>query len=217
MRDRNLSQRQFNIQLENYISPRLQRYENGRNFFSQELSLELRPSESNSEFRVSFQKDYRSLRTLSIILWYLPERSHFLLRLELEGLSLNWLNWKQQVEIRILLNSKKSMEKYLFLTQRYTGSEIFGNILGNDLRKVSKETKFYKKIQSKAKKKIWRRGPKDKGSRRETSSLIIFEETRKDIFLQIEEEESLKRNLQIRKLVNRILEILEDFSENLGI
>lgn len=215
MRDRNLSQRQFNIQLEKNISNRLQRYENGRNFFSQELSLELRPSESNSEFIVKFPRDFKSLRILSIILWYLPEVPKFLLLLELENLSLNWLNWKQQTEILILLNSKESMEKYLFLTQRYSGNEIFGNILGNDLRKISKELKFLKKLQTKAKKRIWRRGPKDKGSRRETSSLIISEEVRKDIFLQIEQEEFEKKKLHIRKLVNRILKFIEDFSEKL--
>jgi ligand-binding sensor protein len=107
------------------------------------------------------------------------------------------------------LNSKESMAKYLFLTERYSGAEIFGNFLGNDIKEISRTTKFFKKVQQKPRRKIRRRGPKDKGSRRELSGSIIAKEQSRDIFLQIEEEKKNREENHIRKLVNRILEILE--------
>jgi hypothetical protein len=79
--------------------------------------------------------------------------------------------------------------KYLYLTERYTGSEIFGNILGNDLKDLCRKMKILRRTYPRPVKKVWRRGPKDKGSRRVNStSSILVEEYRKDYLLNLEEE-----------------------------
>jgi hypothetical protein len=81
------------------------------------------------------------------------------------------------------------MEEYLYFTERYTGSEIFGNIIGNDLKDLCRKMKISWKFYPKPRRKIRRRGPKDKGSRRVNStSSVIAQEIRRDVWIQSEEE-----------------------------
>lgn len=193
MRDRNLSFKQFHILLEKNILRNLNKFETGRITFSQELSLEFRPFSLHAELLVKYPRDFRSLRTLSIVQWYFPETLHFLVFLSLKEKEFSWLSWKQQIELSLLLDSKEVMEKFLFLTERYTGNEIFGNILGNDLKELLREMKISRRFYPKPRRKVWRRGPKDKGSRRVNStSSILEEEIRKDVFL-LEEVEKYQR------------------------
>lgn len=199
MRDRNLSFDQFHIQLEKNISLILRQSENRRISFSQELSLEFRPSDLHSEPVVFYPRDFRLLRALSISFWYFPQNLHFLVKISLEQESFSWLTSKQQLELSLLLSSKENMEKYLFLSERFTGNEIFGNILGNDLKELTCKMKVLWKYYPRPRRKIRRRGPKDKGSRRVNStSSQIAEEIRKDIWIQTEEEKRQRK----RKLLH---------------
>lgn len=215
MRDRNhLNLQQFNIQL----NEKIQRCDSKRilakleEHFSHKSCLWRSDTETpNSEVRVFFPKNFRMLRTLCISLWYFPENLSILFRIELEKEKFAWLNEKQKIEISILLNSKETMLKYLFLTNRYTGSEIFGNILGNDFKELLPRLKVKIVRQTRARKKVFRRGPKDKGTRRSSSSAaIIQEEAMKDIYLKIEEEKFVNRQLLLQQTILRILKYLED-------
>jgi hypothetical protein len=218
MRDRNLPYKQFNIQLEKNILQNFKKFETRRITFSQELSFEFRPYTNHREVKISFPKEYRLLRVLSIIQWYLPENLHFLVYIQLKEQDFSWLSEKQRIEINLFLESKEDMVKYLYLTERYTGNEIFGNILGNDLKDLIKRTKIFLVKYPIPTEKVYRRGPKDKGSRRVNSSAsIIQEEISKDIFLQIEELKRVKRKLRLQSTINLILKILRNSDLEEGI
>jgi hypothetical protein len=123
-------------------------------------------------------------------------------------------NKKQQLEISILLSSKENCYKYLFLTERYTGNEIFGNILGNDLEDLKKETKILFLPMQRARKKVFRRGPKDRGSRRSDSTVrIIEEEEKKDVWLREKEIDLRRRRRLLQQTSHRIQKILENFQK----
>lgn len=212
MRDRNhCSYQQFNIQLEKRISNGLQKFGSERNTFSQELSLEFRPGSLHREFKVRIPRSFNSLRCLCIVFWYLPEVQKFLVQLDLEKQTFSWLNFKQRLELKILTSSKDNMIKYLYLTDRYTGNELFGNILGTNFKVLSKELKFFKVSYPRPRKKIFRRGPKDKGSRRVISQGPHFEDdVRSDVFLKIEEEKFEKKMNLLHATVNYILKLLDE-------
>jgi hypothetical protein len=86
--------------------------------------------------------------------------------LDLKEKTFSQLNQKQRIEIQLLLESKEIMEIYLYETKRYTGSEIFGNILGNDLKDLLKYLKLRRNLKSKPKRVQRHRGYRDHGSRR---------------------------------------------------
>jgi hypothetical protein len=214
MRDRNLPYKQFNIQLEKYILSNLRRKEDRRITFSQDLSLEFRPYSNHREFQIIFPRNFRLLRALAIVQWYFPENLHFLTYLSLEEQTFNWLTQKQKIEIKIYLSSKENCVKYLYLTDRYSSNEIFGNILKNDLLDLQRQFKIKKKIYPKPTEKVYRRGPKDKGSRRVDSSLrILQEEIEKDFILQYEENLLIKKRKLLHATINKILIILRDFQD----
>jgi hypothetical protein len=156
-----------------------------------------------------FPRNYRLLRILCIVLWYFPENNHFLARLQLEEQSFSWLSLKQRIEINLLLDSKETMINYLYLTERYSGNEIFGNFLGNDLKDLSKSLKFYQKNYPKPRRKIFRRGPKDKGSRRVFSTGPRFEDdVRRDYHLQLENEKFQRKKYYFFKLIEQLKDLM---------
>jgi hypothetical protein len=129
-------------------------------------------------------------------------------------MSFSWLNFKQKVEIQIYLSSKENMKKYLYYTDRYSGNEIFGNLLKNDFLSLSKKFKISSEYYPRPKKKVFRRGPKDKGSRRVISQGPHFEEdVRRDVFIQLEEEKLIEKKKLLQNLINRVLKILSDLSD----
>lgn len=206
MRDRNQSYQQFHIQLERLILRNFLRFENRRISFSQELSFEFRPCSLHREVRFRVPRNYRFLRVLSIVQWYFPENLHFLVYLHLSEQEFSWLSEKQRIEIKIFLDSRDSMEKYLYLTERYTGNELFGNILGNDLRDLHRNFKLTRTYYPVPTEKVYRRGPKDKGSRRLDSSIsIIEEEIRKDQFILLEEKKRQRHQNYLQSTIKRIL------------
>lgn len=215
MRDRNsLSYQQFNIQLEEKVLKDLKNLGTRRNSFSQEQSLEFRPDISHEELGIHYPRNFRLLRTLCIIFWYFPENLHYLtyLRLKEEEEKLFFLNEKQRIELSILLSSKENMTTYLFLTERYSGNEIFGNLLGNDLRELSKKFKVSKIRKPYPRQKIYRRGPKDYGSRRVISQGPQFYKDLYSDFNLLREEELFQRKEKlIHKTISRILLVLENY------
>lgn len=217
MRDRNhLDLLQFNIQLTKTVlrSKLYQDIEKQEEYFSHKSSLWRSDTKTpNSEFRVVLPKDFRLLRALSISLWYFPQNIQTLYRLQLENQTFSWLNEKQKLEISILLSSKENSQKYLYLTQRYTSFEIFGNFLGNDLNDLKRRIKVNFVFQRKAKKKVFRRGPKDKGTRRSDSSVSIIEkEIQRDVWINEKNIIIEKKNLLLQQTLHRILQILENYS-----
>jgi hypothetical protein len=213
MRDRNLlSYQQFNIQLKERILQSFEILGTRRNSFSQEQSFEFRPDSLLEEKLVSFPRNFRLLRVLCIILWYFPENLHFLVRIRLEEENFHFLNDKQRIELSILLSSKENMKKFLYLSDNFTGNEIFGNFLGNDLKELSKKFKVSSKKNPIPRKKIYRRGPKDYGSRRVVSLGPNFEsDLRSDIFLQQKEELYQRKENLIHKTISRLLIYLENY------
>lgn len=215
MRDRNhLNLQQFNIQLTKTILrskfySNLQRKEE---YFSHKSCLWRSDTETpNSEFRVSFPRDFRLLRALSISIWFFPENIQTLFRIELEEENFNWLNEKQKIEISILLSSQKNCVKYLYLTDRYSGSEIFGNFLGNDLKDLQSKLKIFFVKQQRPRKKVFRRGPKDKGTRRSDSSISVIEqEIQRDVWVNEEYQKFRKRQLLLLQTIHKILNELEN-------
>lgn len=213
MRDRNLlSYQQFNIQLKERILQSFEILGTRRNSFSQEQSFEFRPDSLLEEKLVSFPRNFRLLRSLCIIFWYFPENLHFLVRIRLEEENFHFLNDKQRIELSILLSSEENMKKYLYLSDRFTGNEIFGNFLGNDLRELSLKFKVSNKKNPFPRKRIYRRGPKDYGSRRVVSLGPNFEkDLRSDIFLQQKEELFQRKENLIHKTISQLLIYLENY------
>lgn len=216
MRDRNhLDLLQFHIQLTKTIlrSNFFEKIKKQEEYFSHKSSLWRSDTETpNSEFRIVLPKDFRLLRALSISLWFFPENLQTLYRLELEKETFSWLNEKQKLELSILLSSKENSEKYLYLTERYTSFEIFGNFLGNDLNDLKERIKILFVRQRKARKKVFRRGPKDKGTRRSDSSVsIINQEIQRDVWINEKNRKVEKKNFLLQQTLHRILQQMENF------
>lgn len=120
----------------------------------------------NSEEVIRIPKDFRRLRALVISQWFFEENLHWKFYLRLWELrKFPNLNEKQKMEISVLLESKEICLRYLWVSERYSGREIFGNLLGNDLRDSIKILRTKEK-EPRPKKKIRHRGYRDKGSLR---------------------------------------------------
>jgi hypothetical protein len=210
MRDRSHeSYSKFHIELEKRILGSLQKLGTRRNCFSQTLSLEFRPCELHQGIGIHLPVNFRLLRVLSIIHWWFPEELRVLVHLELEREKFTWLNDEQRIEISLYLDSKESTVKYLFLTERYTSSEIFGNLLGNDLRALGRRKIIRWEKYPYPRKKVYRRGPKDHGARRQLSRGPHYEEdVQRDWTLNQEEHRISQHELLLQRTSNRILTIL---------
>lgn len=220
MRDRNqLTQNLFNIQLMKKVcsSTLFTKILEQEKYFSHKTCLRRSDPTNrfvNSEFRLKLPGSFRLTRALAISVWYFPEDLRFLYLVELENQNFQRFNPKQQIELKLLLSSKETMEKFLFLTQRYSGPEIFGNILGNDLLELAKLLRIQLVFPNRARQKIYRRGPKDKGSRRSDSSVrIIAEEIRNDFYINEHEKIRNKRIELTLQTYHRILQFIENYRE----
>lgn len=218
MRDRNhLDLLQFNIHLTKTIlrSSFYLDLKKQEEYFSHKSSLWRSDTKTpNSWFRVSIPKDFRRVRALSISVWFFPENVRWLYLIEMENCTFTQFNRKQRIEIKLLLSSQENCVKYLYLTQRYTASELFGNLIGNDFKDLSQVLRLRFVKQTRAKKKVFRRGPKDKGSRRSDPSARIIEfEEKRDAWLNEQETLYQKNELLLQQTVHRILKVLENFFE----
>lgn len=202
MRDRNhLTPAQFHIQLQRKSS---QVFTSGSRF--PRLPVSKTPTlwmEDSLIFH--YPRSFRTLRALCVAHWYFPEELFWRVHLDLLERSFRWLTKKQRIELLLYLDSQFTSEAYLLRTQRLTGNEIFGNILGNDLRealKILHATRKSKKVVYP----IWRRGFRDKGSRKPDSEWLPKEDySFTEMQLRKEEEED---HLQI--LVKTLIQKLRD-------
>jgi hypothetical protein len=201
MRDKNLTLQKFIIQLEKQITSGISRSDR-----LLRIHVLNSPTRQNDfwESEIIFPRNFRLLRTLAIVQWYLPEELHWKFLIDMKSLSYSWLNDKQWLELAIYLSSKTNCEKYLYHTKRYSGSELFGNILGNDLEDLLENLRIRKGYHQKPKRKVRRRGYQDHGSRRPDhkwlpSSDLSFtiEQNRKERHLEL-----LQRTRT--KLLNRL-------------
>lgn len=200
MRVKNLSSKQFNIQLEKTVN---RDFHLGDWFSRNHVSDTPTCPEKLEDWIIVYPKDFRLLRSLAILQWYLPEIWHWRIFLDLKEKTFSQLNQKQRIEILLLLESKEIMEIYLYETKRYTGSEIFGNILGNDLKDLFKILRLRRNLKSKPKRIERHRGYRDHGSRRPDHQWLPQED------YSFTEYQNLKeRNL---KLQTRTVTVLSDF------
>lgn len=206
MRDKNLSYQQFNIQLEKnleiLVNQGFQKLLTERVIITPTLL---------SDFYFRYPRDYRTLRSLCIVQWFFPENLHYHIYLDLCEMSFSHLSRKQILELKILLLSKEKMITYLYETKRYTGNEIFGNILKKDILELSKILKI-KRTNRKIVRPQRRRGYNDHGSMRfpETwlpdSDYTLTEQ-------QLKKEKRLYLLNKSTQKVNQILEALVEMSK----
>lgn len=196
MRDKNLRDPiQFEREIENYILRRLPpRTKDLRNQVLNNPNL----NSSSCLFRLPRKEE--EILGLSCLLWYLPEELRVLLLVEIER---KHLSKKNEILKRILISSKENMILFLFLTKRWHSREIFGNLLRKGLLSLE-NLSLYREKRGKIRKKVFRRGYQDHGSKRlESEWLPTFDYSL--TFLQ-NEKENKEENLN--KLEYRILQIL---------
>lgn len=122
-------------------------------------------------------------------------------------MNLNHLNRKQILEIRIMFSSKDNMVKYLYLTQRYTSNEIFGNLVKNGVNSV-KNLKIIKR-STKVVKPVRKRGYTDKGSLRPKEKWLPSH----DYTLTNLQREIEKKRTRLDKSVIQITNYLENWTD----
>lgn len=224
MRDRNsLSFNQFNIQLSEKVlssssyskSLKLEKYFSHNSCLWRSKTENFNLFEVNSVWKTKQPLSYRLTRALAISVWFFPEEIKWLYLLDLWDRDFSQFNEKQRIEIQILLSSKEEMLSYLYLTERYSANEIFGNLLGNDQEDLAVRLKVKLEFPKPPQKKVFRRGPKDKGSRRSDSSVSVrIEEEQVDAtFGWISEEikKLNKREYILQSTVKRIQKVLRTF------
>jgi hypothetical protein len=114
---------------------------------------------------------------------------------------------EQRVELSILLESKELCEKYLYLSEQFTSSELFGNILGNDLEDLKKILRIFRKAKPRPRRKVRRRGYRDHGSKRPDHQWLPREDESLTVLaLQKEAELSL-----LHYVINRFKQYLREF------
>lgn len=197
MRDKNLSFIQFCQQVEKFVERKLQ------------LPELLRTTVIDSptfpdQFTIVYPRKFKDLQGLTLIHWWLPEKLMWEIHLGLWELSLNHLNEKQKIEIKLMLSSREICLKYLYKTERYTSHEIFGNLLMSGV-KTMKYLRLFKR-STKVKRVQRKRGYDDKGSLRPTEKwLPDF-----DFTLTALQNEKEKINTRRYKIINRLKEYLEN-------
>jgi len=164
MRDKNPSFKQFYIQLAKTCRKCLE-VQHLVKFFASAVPRDPTLLGQGAEVKVRYPTSYRATRTLCILHWWFPEVVFWQVHLDLLEKSYEHFNQKQQLEIKILLESREICSTYLYESKRFTSNELFGNYLGNDVLELS-SLKWKWVLPHKAKTKVRRRGPQDKGSRR---------------------------------------------------
>lgn len=127
------------------------------------------PTFQLSDYTVRYPRSFRLLRTLAILQWWFPENLHYRIWLDMCQMRFSWLNEDQRVELFVLLSDKEICLRSLYLT--YTGNEVFGNLIGNDVQDLRKELKF-SKFHYKYRPTQRKRGYDDKGSRRRAGTWL---------------------------------------------
>jgi len=155
-----------------------------------------------TDFYLEFPRKLFQIRGLCIIVHYLPDILRYRIILDLEE-RIYKFSLREQLELKILLSSKENMLKFLFLTQRYSSHEIFGNIVNDGI--ISLSMIRIRRKNLKIVKPIRKRGYDDKGSLRSFDRwLPSFDISFIEKQNQIEKEKYLHQ-----KSLDRIINFLE--------
>jgi hypothetical protein len=139
----------------------------------------------------------------------MPEEVFWQVHLDLGEKSFEHFNQKQQLEIKILLESREICSTYLYESKRFTSNQLFGNYLGNDVQELENTLKWTWVSQHKARKKVRRRGYQDKGSRR---PLTKWRPT-SDWSLTEEQNVKERKRYHITQTAHRLFRILRTLSD----
>jgi len=197
MRDKNLNFIQFEKQVEDFLYRKLLLPELLR------TAVVITPTFLEQYFIV-YPRKFKEIQGLIVISYYCPEPLKWRIWLDLNEMSFSHLNEKQRIEIQILLSSKENMLKYLFLTNRYTSHEIFGNILGEGL-KTLKFLRIYRR-STKIVYRLRKRGYDDKGSLRPKEKWLPDSDY---TFTDLQNEKEKRSQLR-QSVINAILTSLEN-------
>lgn len=199
MRDKNQSLIQFRAEVSKFISKR-----------STRRTSSLRTAVANSSTFLSgetvwnFPRRYKEILGLSVVQWFVPEILHWKLYPDLWEKNYKWLNRKQRIILRIILESENACIKFLYETQGFSSHEIFGNILDSGCEYLENLKFHHRKTQVVYPQR--KRGYDDKGSLgSESSRLEKFDWT----FDRAQEQEE-RSNLLMQKTINRILKYFEN-------
>lgn len=160
MRDKNLNPEQFNIQLERILKRKLQSLVlTEAVFVNPNLQLEISIG--------PLPKKLLDLKALLIVSYFCKDRAlGFFLREEIREKRIRQFSLQDKLSLEILLLGKKELIcNYLFLSQEWTTRTFFGNILPRGIELFNNLRIVRRKLR-KPTKPVWRRGYKDKGSRR---------------------------------------------------
>jgi len=164
------------------------------------------PTFPSDQLKIVYPRKFREIRGLVIVHYFFPESLMWEVKMGLEVLNLNHLNKKQILEIRIMLSSERNMIKYLFLTNRYTSHEIFGNIV-KDSYQAAENLKAFP-VNTKVKRPVRKRGYSDKGSLRPRERWLPTH----DFSLTAKQNEIEEKRTKLDKVSYRLINYLENWT-----
>jgi hypothetical protein len=196
MRDKNLNFIQFSAAVENFIESK------------HKISKDRRTTVVNSptlleEFYLVLPRKFMDFRNICITLHYIKEEPlRYRILLDMEE-RLTRFDSKKQLELKLLLHSKETMLKFLYLTRKYSSHEIFGNLINkgiqslNNLKLKRRNTKILKTQR--------KRGYDDKGSLRPKEKWL----EKYDFSFTTCQNEKEKKQYLHQKSITKLLKYLE--------
>lgn len=164
MRDKSLTYSQFNIQLEKQVKKVVSYYDD--KLLRTAVSDNPKWLLDSEKIGIFYPRDFASVRSLCIAMWSFPEELRWRVLLDLQEKNYSAFNEKQRLEISLLLYSREICYCYLYETERYTARELFGNILGNELKVSLQRLRIKVRRKPKIRRVLRHRGYRDKGSLR---------------------------------------------------
>lgn len=204
MRDKNLTPEQLEVQL-------------GRNFSRKLENLVLTEAvfvNPNLQYKISLGPLPTKLRKLEALIlasyFATDEALGFYLREEIRE-KITQFDLYDRLRLEILLSCQKSgLIKYLYLDESITERTLFGNIVPAGVEAFN-NLKFSRRKLRKPEKPVYRRGYKDKGSRRPESSWLPSEDF---TFTEFQNEKERIEDLY-KSYLDQVLEILKNEEINL--
>lgn len=192
MRDKNQNYIQFSLSVEKYVSRNLT------------VSSFLRPPvvitpTVPDDFKIIYPKKFHQVEQLVLIHWFLPDSLKYRIHLDLRDQSFSNFNRKQQIQLRVMLESKEVCLAWFLETEELNSNEFWG-ILGLACRITLdgySEDKIIKRPQRK-------RGYDDKGGMKSEDKWLPKHDFS---FTQTQNEIEKKRYL-LQKTIDFILRYL---------
>ena len=164
-----------------------------------------------SEYKVVLPRKFREMRALAIFAWYCTDeflKYEILLQLSVERkvpTSFENKNFENQLSLSLLSQSKEIMLSTLLLMSDFSTRELFGSILYDDLLSGLRNLKIQKK-NSFVRRKIRRKGYRDKGSWRKPDRWIERFDYSFSELQEIQEKRKLVFELSLHLLIFKLKE-----------